>query len=495
MTVRTPFARALGWGTTSFVLVAVVGVAGSVVVARLYGVNAIGAFALALAPCGLMSVVSSMREQVALVGELAAAPPGSPRVRRLFAAVLVLSTAISVVIGSVVGLIAWALLAGPIGRPDLVGPAAALLAGHVVVTNVGANLDALLAAFRVSRGLCLVRVTQESAYVALAVGGVAAGGGVWALVVAMIASRAVGVVVRLPLVVPLLGGRPTGVDLHAGVRELPALVRFGVRVTPGAIADGIAASAGTWLVGLVAPLAAVGAYSRAWGLAFRFRELSTRFGEVLFPVLVEHREAGRSAAFDATLIRTLRLALVGMLLPAAVGAGAADGIMRVFGPGFEAGSTALAFALIVAPIAAVSESLGHALNAVGRPLVPTTVAICRMVAAVGGGYLLVRHVGLAGAPLGLAGAYLAGLPALAQSLRGHVSVPAREWIPARVGLTMTAACAAGFIVARAAEHQLVGVAGTGAALACGALVYVGVLAAGERLPQRQGGHGSLGTAR
>ena len=301
MILRTPFERALGWGTASFGLVAVIGVAGSIVVARLYGVSTIGAFALALAPCGLMSVVSSMREQVALVGELAAAPAGAPRVRALFAAVLVLSTAIGLVVGTAVLAGAWALLSGPIGRPDLVAPAAVLLAGHIILTNVGANLDAVLTAFRVSRGLCVVRVGQEAAYVGLAIAGMLVVGGIWALVAAMILSRAVGIALRLPLIMPLLGRRPTTADLRAGVGDLPTLLRFGIRVTPGAIADGIASSAGTWLVGLVAPIAAVGAYSRAWGLAFRFRELCARIGEVLFPVLAEHRANGHSRAFDADL--------------------------------------------------------------------------------------------------------------------------------------------------------------------------------------------------
>ena len=495
MKLRTSFERALGWGTVSFLLVAIVGVAGSILVARLYGIAVIGAFALALAPCGLMSVVSSMREQVALVGELAAPPAGSPRVRALFTAVLALSTVISVVVGSVVLALAWALLSGPIGRPDLVAPAAVLLAGHVVVTNVGANLDALLTAFRVSRGLCLVRVVQEASYVALAIGGVFAGGTVWALVVAMVVSRAVGVALRLPLAVPLLGRRPTFADLREGVSELPALIRFGIRVTPGAIADGVAVSAGTWLVGLIAPVAAVGAYSRAWGLAFRFRELCARIGEVLFPVLAEHRAKDRSKAFDVDLLRTIRWALAGMLLPAAVGAGAADGIMRIFGAGFEAGADALAFALLVPPIAAVSESLGHALNALGRPLVPTKIAIGRTVAAVGGGYILVGQIGIAGAPLALALAYLGGLLPLAWALRGHIAVPVHEWLPARLRVTLAAAATAGFFAARATEQLLVGASGTAAALAIGALAYLSVVATAELFARRQPVPSRLGAVR
>ena len=326
----------------------------------------------------------------------------------------------------------------------------------------------------------------------LAIVGVFAVGGIWALVAAMILSRAVGVTLRLPLVAPILGRRPTTGDLRAGVGDLPALLRFGIRVTPGAIADGIASSAGTWLVGLLAPVAAVGAYSRAWGLGFRFRELCARVGEVLFPVLAEHRTNGRAGAFDAALLRTMRWALAGMLLPAAVGAGAADGIMRMFGPGFESGAGALAFALLVPPIAAVSESLGHALNALDRPLVPTSVAIGRMAAAIGGGYLLVRQIGIAGAPLALALAYLASLPLLARSLRGHIGVPASEWLPARVTVGVAAACAGGFISARVTERLLVGVPGTAVALAAGFVAYVGVLGAADRLARHAPVRDALG---
>jgi O-antigen/teichoic acid export membrane protein len=495
VTVRTPFERALGWGAASFVLVAVIGVAGSVVVARLYGIATIGAFALALAPCGLMGVVASAREQVALVGELAGAPAATPRVRSLFVAAFAFSTVVSAAVGAIVMLATWALLAGPIGRPDLIAPAAVLLAGHVLVTNAGTNVDSLLIAFRVSRGLCVVRVAQEASYVALAVAGALTDLAVWALVAAMVGSRCLGLVLRVPLVRPVLGRRPAFAELCAGVAELPGLVRFGLRVTPGAVADGLASSAGTWLVGLVAPVAAVGAYSRAWGLAFRFRELCARIGEVLFPVLAEHRAWGRQSAFDATLTRTMRWALAGMLLPAAVGAGAADGIMRLFGSGFEAGAGALAVALVVPPLAAVSEAFGHALTACGRPLVPTGAAIGRTLVAIVTGYVLLRQVGIAGVPLGLALGYLAGIPPLALAVRRHVGTPPSRWIPGRVAATVAAACLAGFTASRQAEHLLAGASGTAAALVVGTAAYLAVVLAAELLARRAVGESALEAAR
>src|SRR5262249_47487313 len=52
-------------------------------------------------------------------------------------------------------------------------------------------------------------------------------------------------------------------EYRLGLRELPGLLRFGLKATPGQIATGISQQGGIWAIGVVAPVAVVGAYRRA----------------------------------------------------------------------------------------------------------------------------------------------------------------------------------------------------------------------------------------
>ena len=52
-------------------------------------------------------------------------------------------------------------------------------------------------------------------------------------------------------------------ELREGLARLPGVLRFGIRMTPGPIADGIAAQAGVWVLGAMTSVSAVGGFNRA----------------------------------------------------------------------------------------------------------------------------------------------------------------------------------------------------------------------------------------
>jgi O-antigen/teichoic acid export membrane protein len=473
MSRPSPLRGRMGFGVLSFLCAALIGIAASICVARLYGIGVVGAYALALAPAGTLALVASVREQVALVLRLSGVSQPADA-RRLVAAMVFFSLGAGLVLGSVVVGIGAAVFAGPAARPHLIAPAAVLVASQVVFGAVSGALDAALSARRDARSLFRVRLWQELFYAALAVGSGLVMPNVWTLVGALVASRAIGVVHRIALAWPLLG-RPSVADLRAGVRSVPEVGRVGLRVAPGALADGITASVGTWTLGAVGSLAALGAYSRAWGLGHRFRELPARLCEALLPSLVARRERGDHDGFRHVLATTLRLSAAGMLGVAAVGGGAAMGIMELFGPGFSAASGALVVILLVPALAGQSEAVGHALCATGRPVAVTAVAVSRTAAAAAGCVALVGPIGILGPPVALAGAYTLGLVVL------HALIwrDAPRLIPLALAVGLAVSFAGAFAIARLVDTSVPGVAGLAAALAAGTAVYgAGLLATG-----------------
>ena len=52
--------------------------------------------------------------------------------------------------------------------------------------------------------------------------------------------------------------------LRDAFTHVPEIMRFGLKLAPGNLAEGISYDAPIWVLGLSLPAAAVGAYSRAW---------------------------------------------------------------------------------------------------------------------------------------------------------------------------------------------------------------------------------------
>ena len=456
---------ALGLGS-----MVVLGIVSSVIVARIYGVEAIGEYALVLAPSGALATLSSVREQAGLVRELSVLEARTPRVTGLFIAVLAFSVGLTLFVAALVAGITYLLLAGPVGRPGLFAPALALVISFVVIQNTCWNLDMVFSSFRGGRQLFWIRLMQALSFTALAVGVGLVWATVWGLVLATIGSFLTALIHRLVCVGGFMTASVSRVDIRNGFRTLPELIRFGLKIAPGSVADGIGKEAATWVLGALVPIAAVGAYNLAWMLARRLIDQSSQVTEMLFPTLVRRR-SGDQEAFDRALVDSMRYAAVAMLLPAAVGGGAAHAVMDVFGPGFSVAAGALAFLLILPAVAILAAILGIALYSLDRPLTTALLTIVRTVVVIGLTVGLTLLLGLTGAAAAIVAGYVIELALLAWVMRGHLERPLhRQWGGRQLVATVLA-YVVGFGFARVVDVQVSGVTGLVAALGGGSMVY------------------------
>ena len=472
---RTPLRTGMGFAASSFAVNAVVQLLSSVLTARLYGVDTIGEYALVTAPWLTLIQFSNVSEQIALVRELSVVPARDVRVGRLFFPVLGLSTALTSVVGAIVMLLSAAALRGPIDQPDLVAPALTVLVAYVLIENVSWNLDSIFSAFRAARDLLLARLTQVVSFLVLAVALRAVSPSVWSLAVATIASFALAFAVRAVRVRAYLAATPWR-EVRAGVHELPRLLKFAARLVPGSIANGLSSQAATWLLGALTDVRTVGAYSRAAGVAIRIQEAGFRLSEVVFPAMVERRHLDDRGGMRDDLRLALRGAALPLLLLSAVGGGAAEGALRVFGEGFDDAADAFALLLLAYSLSVLSLMVGDAILALDRPSLATGLVIVRSVVIVG---LMVPMT-----------SWFEGTGAAAAFCAGFVLDIGMRFVFARravfggalgdVGRTLAVAVVAGipaFAVARVLDRALVWPLGALGGGALGVAVYVAVVVA------------------
>ncbi len=86
---------------------------------------------------------------------------------------------------------------------------------------------------------------------------------VWGLVIATIGGYFTALLHRAVWVRRFVRVRLSVAEYRMGLQVLPSLLRFGIKATPGQIAQGVSQQGGVWALGLVAPVGIVGAYSRA----------------------------------------------------------------------------------------------------------------------------------------------------------------------------------------------------------------------------------------
>jgi O-antigen/teichoic acid export membrane protein len=454
-TSRGSYGAGLSHGAASFVANTLVALVSSVVVARLYGVSVVGEYALAGAPAGAVWLLSTVREQPALIRRLAVLAPRDPQVTGLFAAVLTFSTLLTAVVSLIAGALSWWLFDGPLAHPGLVAPAETMLAASLLFVNTCWNVDTVLGAFRAGRPLLLCRLHQAVVYLLLAVALSPVMPSVWGVIVAWYASWATSLLQRMTSARRFMRVRVRRSVLRAGLRTLPELLRFGLRLTPGYVAEGVSDEAGTWILGaLVAPVAAIGAFNRAWMLARRGLELNYRVTEMLLPTLVERREAGDESGYERALLDSLRYVAVAMLLPAAVAAGAAHAIMAVYGPGFTSAAGALAFVAFIPGIVTLSAVRSQALIADDRALQASLYGVARVIVTLIVATVLARRDGVSGLGAGMLIGACAQLLPLITSLRGAGGFGWGEGWGSRALLTLLAAGGMGFVCARVSANAL-----------------------------------------
>ncbi len=483
-TGRASYSEGFAFGAMSFVVGGVLAVLTGIVTARLYGIHVVGEFALAYAPTGAVWYLSTAREQPALVRALAPYRPRDPHVTGLFVAVFAFSTALTFVVSILAGIATWFLFNGSINHPGLFIPAMASLAGYLLFTNPSWNVDTVLTAFRAGHELFWIRLHQALAFLLFAVAGHSIFPTVWGLILALVGSFATSLVHRAVIARHWIRFPVPRTTLALGFAELPEMLRFGIKITPGALANGISNEAGTWILGAVSSVAVVGAYNRAWSMSQRFLEVNFRVSEMLFPTLVERHGKEDHEAFDRALVDTIRYIAIVLLLPAAAAGGAAKGVMSLYGSGFERGATALAIMLIVPTLLTTVSLQMQALLAVDRPLATTVVSVSRAAVTIGGGIALSLWLGITGMALAMLLGGLVQLALQCWATRPHIATPLFQLWPARQMIALFVAYVVGFAAAHALDDSFSQPWGLVLGLAIGTLTYAGTILLGAGLAPR-----------
>jgi O-antigen/teichoic acid export membrane protein len=473
---RRSYSEGFSFAVLSILVFSVIGIVTTYVTARVFGVTVVGEFALSFAPTGAVWVLSTVREQPAMVRRLANLRPRAPEVTGIVAAVFAFSFGLTAVVSVIAAVITWFVFHGPVYHPELFGPAVAQLAGYTLITNTGMNLDSVFAAFRSGRQLFWVRLHGTAGtLVATAIAGIV-WGTVWAYTIATILPLATALVHRLIAVRGWMTLTTTREELRRGFDALPEIVRFGLKMAPGYVADGVAAQSGTWLLGAQSTTAAVGAYSRAWSLGTRLLTLTNFVGEMTLPTLVERKANDDHRGFEVALVDSLRYVMASMLLPAAVIGGAAVSVMQLMGAGFGQGAGALAFVMLLPPLMTSSEVQGMALVSHNRPLMNSALTGIRMVVVIVVTLLLIPPLGITAPALALCvGAALeVGTKFVITS--NWVHTPMRELWPLRQQVGVVLAYVAGFASARGIDSAITApLLAIAVALAIGSAAYLAVL--------------------
>lgn len=465
------------FGTLSFSATVGIGFVSTVVTARLYGVAVIGEYALVWAPVAAMWVLSTVKEQQALIKEITKLEPGQPRVTQLFAAVFTFSVGLTLLVGLLDAVACLVLFPGPLDAPRLLAPALVSIAGYVAITNTGWNVDSILSSFVAGRQLFWVRLNESLSFIVLAVGVELVWRSVWALVIATIGASAMALIHRVVVARPFVRIPLTWDEYRAGLRVLPDLLRFGGKAAPGQMAQGISQQGGVWAIGMVAPVSVVGAFSRALVIPRSLQQASMRITEVLYPTLVGRHSDGDGHGFDRALIDSIRYEVIGMLLLGAAIGGAAHSVLSIFGPGFGQAAPALVLLALFPALASVSVTQTQALWAVNRPGLTSIIAFVRLAVAIALLVFLTPSMHMVGPALALVAGYLVVIAFSGIALRRHLSRPLRATWPLRERFALAVAYAAGFAAANGVEHAVPSTAGLPLCLLAGAAAYSVVLLA------------------
>lgn len=471
MSSRPSYSESVEFSALSFGTMFVVGIASSVAIARIYGIDVIGENALSLAPVAVLAYLSTVREQAGLVRELVRLPPRAPQVTALFYVVLAFSSVLTLCVAVPVLVGTWFLFDGPIGRPDLFLPALVQTAGFLLFTNTSWNYDMVFSAFRAGKELFHVRLWQALSYLLIAIVLGSMSNSIWALVAAMVGSSFTALVHRFVFARRFMNVTAPRTEFGVARSALPSIIRYGAKIAPGVAFDGVAKESATWVLGAVAPVSAVGAFNRAALLGQRMSEANTRLGEMLFPTLIERHGATDQAGFGRSMVDTMRYATVGLALVAAAGGGAAHGVMDIFGAGFDEGATALALLLALAAVGSIGSCLLLTLYAVERLVITSVIGFARLVVLIPLMLILGSKFGVTGAALALVLASVGGLVWLIVAARAMLKPAMRRYWAARERCALALAYCGAFASARVLDHALTGTASTVVALFTGAVVY------------------------
>lgn len=468
------YSAGMMFSVASFAVIGVITLLTSVLSARLYGITVIGEAALVLAPITFVTLLSTVREQPAMVRELAKLEPRHPNATGVSLAVFSFSFALTAVVSFLGIIVCYFAFNGPLHNPRLLAPAAVGLCGYLVIINTCWNMDGVFGAFRAGRELFAVRLHQAVMYGVLVIALTLVTHSVWGLVWALLGSWLTSLVHRLFLLPRVIRLRVPMTAIRAGFSTLREIVTFGLKLTPGFLAAGFSEASGTWILGATTSVNVVGAYSRAWNFVTRLTELNWRITEMLLPTLVQRRHAGDTEGFDRVLVDSLRYAAFGMLLPAAVGGGAAEEIMHLFGAGFGAATTALRLLLFVPVLQTLTAIQGTALMAHDRPLLTAFAQIVRLVIILVGGILLSITFGMNGMAIAMVAGSLVSFGVYLVILQFRLGTSMPALLHARQIAGLGVAYSSGFAASLLVSRELHGILGLVVALVAGTLAYIGI---------------------
>lgn len=474
---KRSFSHALAFGGLSFGSNVLLGIITSIAIARVYGITVIGEYALVIAPTTAMWFLSSLGERTALQRELGPLPIRDRRITGLIVAVLTFSFAFTLVIGAAVLTLVYYLYAGPIDQPQLFLPALVNMLGYLIAANSSWTLDTVLNAARAGRELFRIKLGFQITYLVLAIGIGLFWGTVWALVIATVVPAFTNLVRRVWVLRRYMVFRVTGGEIRDGFRALPPMIRFGLKLTPGGITNGLSNESAIWILGVTSPIAAVGAYSRAWMLGQRFRELNRKINEVLLPTLVERRAQGDGKGFDRASIDSARYVVILTTLVAAIGGGAAYGVMELYGPGFSQAAPALAILLLMPPVIAIVQVQSQVLLAHDRPGLLSNVMVGRALLGIPLSLGLILVGGITGAAAGVVVGDVGSAVCLAVFTRRYFSEPVSRLWPPRQVVALVGAYLVAFAASLGLDQAIPTPLGLIAALAGGTVVFVSCLVA------------------
>lgn len=465
------------FGTLSFGATVGIGFVSTLITAWLYGVDVIGEYALVWVPVAALWVLSTIKEQQALIKEITGLSPREPRVTQLFGAVFSFSIGLTVSVAILDAVVCWFIFHGPLHAPELFLPALVSILGFTLVTNTGWNLDSVFSAFVAGNQLFRVRLNESVSFIVIATAAGIASKSVWGLVIATIGSSFCALVHRAIAVRAYLRPRLTWREYRRGLEVLPELLRFGLKATPGQMAQGVSQQGGVWAIGMVAPVSVVGAYSRALVIPKSLQLASMRITEVLYPTLVGRHTSGDRHGFDRALVDSIRYEVIGMLLLAATIGGASQSVLGLYGPGFGRAAPALVLLALYPALASVTVTQTQALWAVNRPGLTSLIALVRLAVTIVLLVALTPQMNMVGPALGLLAGYIAVIVLSGLALRHHMSAPLRAIWPLRERIALLFAYAAGFGAAHGVEQLLPSTAALLICLLAGAAAYSSVLLA------------------
>jgi O-antigen/teichoic acid export membrane protein len=343
------------WRLTAFLARAVAGLTATVLVARLEGPAALGLFQLALTVTLLTSFAVALGLPKLLVREIARERTEGPRWVETSLFIVLASGSIT----TVLILLAAVALGGAADVVAVLG----LAAGAMAFDAAARVLFGMFWAWEQMRLEAVTTGLQEVAFVGGTAVALATGSGVPGVMLAYLASRAVGAAIGW-----LLAGRLAGTVLvpRAGWNTARPLLR---RTVPFAVDDALSLAyirVDAVLIGLIQGTTAVGLYQAAANLVIYLNILPRMLN---FSLYARMSRAWPGDANDLRRLRDASLRIIGAFgVPLMVGSLllAPEIIRAIYGPRFDGAITALRVLALVIPIRMLGHTLGTALTAVDR---------------------------------------------------------------------------------------------------------------------------------